>query len=229
MGVALSSQATDWREELLQLPRLGCHGSKGFPPRPTAPDPHGGDLFPLLVRSRQGEPDALPDLLYGLQGCLRAQISRRLRGGWTEAWIDDVVQESLLDAVRGLRGCRALSEAEFRAWARTIARRQVASRMRREAPRLESAVPLSTLAGVADTGPPDPSPGLRSLLAALADAVDDLSPSQSYLLWARLQTDATWGGAVSRPQNGPELSVRQGPGCPPAAPDAGRRPATTTK
>jgi len=140
-----------------------------------------------------------------------------------------VVQESLLDAVRGLRGCRAHSEAEFRAWARTIARRQVASLMRREAPRLESAVPLSTLAGVADTGPPDPSPGLRSLLAALADAVDDLSPSQSYLLWARLQTDATWGGAVSRPQNGPELSVRQGPGCPPAAPDAGRRPATTTK
>jgi RNA polymerase sigma factor (sigma-70 family) len=170
-------------------------------PRRTAPDPHGGDLFPLLVRARQGEPVALPDLLCSLRGCLRAQISRRLRGGWTEAWIEDVVQESLLDAFRGLRECRAHSEGELRAWARTIARRQVASLIRHEAPRLESAVPLSTLPAVADTDPPDPSPRLRSLLAALADAVEDLSPSQSYLLWARLQTDATWS------ETGAELGI----------------------
>jgi RNA polymerase sigma factor (sigma-70 family) len=119
-------------------------------------------------------------------------VSQRLRGGWTEAWVEDVVQESLLDVFRGLRECRAHSEGELRAWARTIAHRQVASLIRREAPRLEVVVPLATLPGIADTGHQEPSPRLRALLAVLAAAVDDLPPAQSYLLWAHVQTDATW-------------------------------------
>jgi RNA polymerase sigma factor (sigma-70 family) len=119
-------------------------------------------------------------------------VAHRLRGGWTEAWIEDVVQESLLDVLRGLRECRADSEAELRVWATTIARRQVANLMRREAPRFKSAVPLSNLPEIADIDLPDPSPRIEPLLAALAHAADDLNPSQAYLLWTRVHADVTW-------------------------------------
>jgi len=97
-----------------------------------------------------------------------------------------------VDALRGLRGCSASSEAELRAWTGTIARRRVANLMRREEPRVGSAVPLTALRGHAETTAADPSPNRLALLAALANAVSKLSPVQSRLLWMRLQADATW-------------------------------------
>jgi hypothetical protein len=131
----------------LAVARLPPRGEE-FTPRATDSDLQEGDFLPLLVRARQGETEALPDLLLRLRSRLPSQVSKSLRGGWTEAWVEDVVQECPLDALRGLRACRASSEGEVRAWARTIAHRQVANLMRREAPRVESAVPLATLPAI---------------------------------------------------------------------------------
>lgn len=161
-------------------------------PRAATGGHHGVELFPLLEQARRGDIQVLGRFCQELRPCLVREVTRRLRGGWTEDWIEDVVQECLLDVLRGLHGCSANSEVELRAWARAIARRQVAILIHREWPRLESAIPIYTLNDLAESSATDPSPGFAALLAVLAAAADELTPTQSRLLWLRLQADATW-------------------------------------
>ena len=152
----------------------------------------GGALYPLLECVRRGEPGVINAFFRTLRERFLYLASRRMGGGWAEEWIEDVVQECLLDALRGLRGCTARSECEFKAWTSTILRRRVANFIRNEEPRVRSTAPQTAILQLPDTATGDPSPEVAALLPALSDALDDLSPSQSYLLWMPLLHLSTW-------------------------------------
>src|SRR5690606_41602445 len=63
---------------------------------------------------------------------LRRTIAPSLRGGWAEDWLDDVVDECVLDVLRALHSCRARNEGQLLAWLAAIKRRQLALLFRRE-------------------------------------------------------------------------------------------------
>lgn len=179
----------DAAESQVALDRRSVTWGKGSVPRPTASESSGEDLFSLLMQVRRGNSAALSCLLERLRVNLHAQVSRRLRGGWTEAWIEDVVQESLLDILRGLRECRAHSDAELRAWSSTIVRRRVASLLREEKPRLMATASLTAVADIPEYSETyDPC----ELHAVVMEIAKNLTDAQSRILWMRLQIHATW-------------------------------------
>jgi DNA-directed RNA polymerase specialized sigma24 family protein len=159
---------------------------------PSSHPSHACDrLVRALTRAQQGRAGALDELLASAQGLLRATIGRRLRGGWSESWIDDVVQEALLDVARSYHGCRAAEEREAIAWVDAIARREVASLFRREgAARLEPLGPdiqqphLDVIA-----------PRWATMLQHLSSELSGLSGDAQFLLWARLLGQVTWAEA----------------------------------
>lgn len=149
-------------------------------------------LYPALAAARVGDRNALDRLMKVARDLLLALISPRMRGGWTEGWIEDVVQEALLDIVRGYTGCRARTEAEARAWVATIARREVAMLYRREARRAQSYGHLSAAENFPDTSIDRPTPRVAQSLNSVRDATERLTDAQHHLLWTRLPTAQPW-------------------------------------
>ena len=80
----------------------------------------GGPGVPEVIAAQEGDRRALDDLLAGYLPLIYNIVGRALNG---HADVDDVVQETMLRAVRGLAGLR--DPAAFRSWLVAVAVRQV--------------------------------------------------------------------------------------------------------
>lgn len=132
-------------------------------------------------------------LMCRVRSLLNALVSPRLSGSWAEGWIEDVVQEALLDVLRGYRSCRASSETAARSWVRTIGRREIAQLCRHEAERSRHTVSLTDhiYAPAASSLGPMPLED-STVLSRLRKVLDQAGPDESRLLWARFQISASW-------------------------------------
>ncbi|NUT36582.1 MAG: sigma-70 family RNA polymerase sigma factor [Hamadaea sp.] len=104
------------------------------------------DLIGLVTGAQRADPQALDDLLAVHMPLVYAVVGRALR---RRCDVDDVVQETLLCVVRGVRALR--DPASFRAWLVAIALRQVHTYLRRQR------TPAYTRAVDAETEPADPA------------------------------------------------------------------------
>jgi RNA polymerase sigma factor (sigma-70 family) len=166
-----------------------------------------------------------------VEGFLRSIIVARLRGGWTEGWIDDVVQESLWRVWRGLGGCRAETEGQVRSWIRAIAARQIATLLREEAGR--QACGLEAVRGESEAWEPEGKLDERLLrilqeLGRLPDSAHDLlrgrvilgesweesgaglgvPPTAAKRRWQRLQERLRSCALEGRPLDGVKAATR---------------------
>src|SRR5690606_21361944 len=115
---------------------------------------------------------------------LRRTIAPSLRGGWAEDWLDDVVDECVLDVLRALHSCRARNEGQLLAWLAAIKRRQLALLFRRESrPDRVLYLPTETI----DSRPFADWPA--AILRELNNGIDELSEVQSRLLWMRFRLE----------------------------------------
>lgn len=92
---------------------------------PSGCDPH--PLTLLVVGAQRADAQALEELVTAHLPLLYAIVRRAMRG---HSDVDDVVQETLLRVVRGLRALR--DPVSFRAWLIAIAMRQVTAYRRRQ-------------------------------------------------------------------------------------------------
>ncbi|MEV0897215.1 sigma-70 family RNA polymerase sigma factor [Actinoplanes sp. NPDC049802] len=101
----------------------------------------GTDERSLVVAAEAGDRRALDDLAR-VSLPLVYTIARRALGGLPD--VDDVVQDTMLRAVRDLRSLR--TPESFRPWLAAIATRQVSSHLHRRQADAERAVPLEEMA-----------------------------------------------------------------------------------
>jgi RNA polymerase sigma factor (sigma-70 family) len=113
-------------------------------------------------------------------------------GSWALDWLEDVVQEAVLDTLRAYRSCLARSEAEFRSWLHTIARRRLLQLVRSETTACEARAQLAVEILLDQASPAFPSSQLRSKLKWLDEQLANLPPDHVTLLWAKSQSGATW-------------------------------------
>lgn len=132
-------------------------------------------------------PGAYECFLTAVHSHLRRTIAPSLRGGWAEDWLDDVVDECVLDVLRALHSCRARNEGQLLAWLAAIKRRQLALLFRRES-RSDRVLYLPT--ETIDSRPFADWPA--AILRELNNGIDELSEVQSRLLWMRFRLEATW-------------------------------------
>jgi len=141
-----------------------------------------------LVGAQSGDAAALERFARVARAELMRSLGTRLRGGWTESWIEDVVQEAMVDVCAHLQDCRASSSSEVLGWLLAIGRREAANLFRVEGP-LRNSVSLGASCQVADFEEPDPpSPFLRLLRRRLSHLGSDAHE----VLWLRLGVNATW-------------------------------------
>jgi DNA-directed RNA polymerase specialized sigma24 family protein len=161
----------------------------GGKPRPDAPSrcASGEALYPLLIRVRAGDEDALERLAAGVRALLMRLISPLLAGGWTDGWVEDVVGEAVIDVLRAHPCCRAAGEGEFRAWVATIARREVATFLRCELPRQHLHSPLGPHLTL-----PDPSPDVDPETSRISLGHLPLTRAEREFLLLRLDATLTW-------------------------------------
>jgi RNA polymerase sigma factor (sigma-70 family) len=134
---------------------------------------------------RRSDPNAAEMLFATLRSRLLKQVRWTLRGGWTESWAEDLVQDALVDILQYGPGCRATSIAELQLWLRRIRDRRIAALFRAEGRRAVNGVALQ------DDLPADadlPHAWMGELIRAFAPLTDP----QERLLWLRLQERATW-------------------------------------
>jgi RNA polymerase sigma factor (sigma-70 family) len=103
------------------------------------------DETSLVVAAQAGDPRALGDLVTAYLPLVYT-IVRRALGGLAD--VDDVVQETMLRALRELRTLR--TPESFRPWLATIATRQVSTHLHRRQADAQRTVPLDEV-----TDPPD--------------------------------------------------------------------------
>jgi RNA polymerase sigma factor (sigma-70 family) len=95
------------------------------------------DETSLVVAAQAGDPRALDDLVTAYLPLVYT-IVRRALGGLPD--VDDVVQETMLRALRELRTLR--TPESFRPWLATIATRQVSTHLHRRQVDAERTAPL---------------------------------------------------------------------------------------
>jgi RNA polymerase sigma factor (sigma-70 family) len=84
-----------------------------------------------LVLARQGNAQALGDLLKTFRPYLKQQVAAVMRRRVQARFDDsDVVQEAMLDAVKGFGNFRGTTVAEFAAWLQQIVARAASHRLR---------------------------------------------------------------------------------------------------
>ena len=171
-------------------------------------DPHA-----LLRRARAGDRSELGEFLDGYRNYLRllvrSAIPRRLRG---KVDASGVVQETLLKAHERFDQFRGTSEAEFVAWLRRIAARNVEDAARRfvgnagrdvarekaldgELDRSSTAL-ANFLAG--GEGSPSALAQRRELSVVVADALSALEPDHREVIVLRNLEDLEWGEIAER-------------------------------
>ncbi|WP_181805410.1 RNA polymerase sigma factor [Streptomyces shenzhenensis] len=89
------------------------------------------DVVALVRAAQAGDRTAFADLVAAHLPVLYGFVGRALNG---HADVDDVVQETVIDVMRGLRGLR--EPDRFRSWTIAIAHREVQAHLRRRAPEL---------------------------------------------------------------------------------------------
>jgi RNA polymerase sigma factor (sigma-70 family) len=124
----------------------------GFAGVPTS----RADETGLVVAAQAGDPRALDDLVTAHLPLVYT-IARRALGGGPD--VDDVVQETMLCALRELRTLR--HPESFRPWLVTIATRQVSTHLHRRRVDAERTAPLDEA-----TDPPDADAESRALVYA---------------------------------------------------------------
>ena len=128
-----------------------------------------------LTRARRGEPRAFAALVTRYQRPVHAVLGRVLIGVASAAEVDELAQEVFLRVFRALPGFESRGPGRLTKWVLTIAGRLAIDELRR--PRATvTAIDAEALASEAP--PPDASTRRRDLAAALARALDALTPEQ---------------------------------------------------
>lgn len=164
-----------------------------FPPPAEIAPILGVRLYPLLVTARTGDQAAVEKFLEHARERITGRLRMRTGHGSAAPWMEDIAQDALLDAFRGLPNCRASDEVQIRAWIGRIADRQLGLYWRRESARIAAEVDLDPDL-VSD--PPDerdpPSPTTAALTRQLDIALRGLTPAQHDLLYVRVILSGTW-------------------------------------
>jgi RNA polymerase sigma-70 factor, ECF subfamily len=89
-------------------------------------------LAPLLERARRGDQDARNELFEKCRAYV-SLVARAQVGSWLQAKVDhsDLVQQTLLDAHRGLDQFRGTTDGEWLAWLKKIVHHNAADYVRR--------------------------------------------------------------------------------------------------
>lgn len=179
-----------------RLPKLSAHD--------TVADPRITPLHALLVAAQAEGPTAdaaLEDLLTALCDPIRRSATHHARGLVDVHEVAaDLTQETLIGLAKGIRGCRARTDAEVVAWARAATRNAYIDMFRSPASGLAArllAVELvdeigqtATLSG--DPAPHPNSPAMASLLRVVMDAYGDAVESTGEMFWWRLIMSLEW-------------------------------------
>lgn len=172
------------------------------------------ELLEWADRARRDHDEAsLNRLLSKLRPEILAHLRTRLRSQpYTESIAEEVTQETLLRIAESIHDCRAQSVPEFKAWVRTIARRQAIDRFRRRAEEFdrrvwESADDPASRAGIEQTSAPDDGTGSVGLVLRqfLSEAYEALSPRTQEAVWRRLVLGESWaeiGEAIGTTEGG---------------------------
>jgi len=158
------------------------------------------------ARRRDDDGDALNRLLATLRPEILAYLRSRLRSHPSARSVaEEIAQETLLRMAESIDTCRARSEPEFRAWVRTIARRQAIDWYRHREEEFERRVRSfagdpATQVGMEQVPGRDEGTGIVGLVLwrFLAEAYEGLSPETQEAVWRRLVLGETWAevGAV---------------------------------
>lgn len=159
-------------------------------------------LVPLMEQMRAGGASyqsAVPTVIRHVEPGIRAFVRRRAtRIGRDDAFVDDVVQDTLaLVATRGQQ-CRATTDREAMAWMLCVAQTALADTLRRDGPPQESVddarfdVDMTVSFDESIGRRPVASPGLEILLRVAVEVSGELSAADATLLWMRLVAEEDW-------------------------------------
>lgn len=162
----------------------------------------GAILVPLMRQMREGGPPsqaAASTVVHHVEPGIRAFVRQRAtRIGRDGAFVDDVVQDTLvLVATRGQQ-CRATTDREAMAWMLSVAQTALADTLRRDGPRQESVddprfdADMTVSFDESIGRRPVASPGLEILLRVAVEVSGALSAADAKLLWMRLIAEEEW-------------------------------------
>lgn len=154
-------------------------------------DARSSNVTTLLTACRAGDAEAAGRLLETHRSLLRLLADREL-GARLQAKVDasDIVQQTMLEAIRGLPAFRGTSEAEWEAWLRRILARRISHEVRRHRGTLmrgaaneisidqslaQSSQRLGSMLGANQTSPSQRAIG-NERAAAVAEVLDRLPP-----------------------------------------------------
>jgi RNA polymerase sigma-70 factor (ECF subfamily) len=115
------------------MPRgSACFGAIGAMNQTNANDSDAFPLAPLLERARSGDREARNELFEKCRAYVSI-VARAQVGSWLQAKVDhsDLVQQTLLEAHRGLDQFRGTTDGEWLAWLRRIVHHNAADFVRR--------------------------------------------------------------------------------------------------
>jgi len=145
-----------------------------------------------ITIAREGNAQQRAELLESFRNYLRViainKIGPETNGKLS---VSDIVQETIIGAFDGLEGCRASSEAEFKAWLRQILVNELSNRyhyLRRQKRDIKNEVPVEANHGVA---PEIDNPVVQILQSErrqnLASAIESLNADQQLVIRLRHQ------------------------------------------
>jgi RNA polymerase sigma-70 factor (ECF subfamily) len=142
----------------------------------------GGVRDSLALRARQGDRRALETLIDKNLDTLYGFVALKL--GPRDADVEDVVQETLVGAIRSVSRLRAENDSAFLGWLLTIARYKVADHLRaRTASRVDRSQDIADLEIPADADQSPPAVVEQNLRQeALRMALAQLTPEQEEVL-----------------------------------------------
>lgn len=93
----------------------------------------GEDLERLVLQAQQGRPD---ELLDRIQPLVRSIVARRIRGGWDNPDLEDLVQDINTSIIRNLQGDLGspVAPEKFKGWLSKVAANAVVNHARRQRP-----------------------------------------------------------------------------------------------
>ncbi|MBA3670398.1 MAG: sigma-70 family RNA polymerase sigma factor [Gemmatimonadaceae bacterium] len=173
-------------------------------PSPTSSETPDVSLSALLTAAQGEGPEAdaaLEELLTSLCGIVRRSALHHARGLADVSDVAaDVTQETLIGLAKGVRGCRATTDAEVVAWARVATRNAYIDMFRSPGSGLAARLLADELVHdmhhfAALTGADMPqrnSPAMTVLLRVLMEAYGDAVESTGELFWWRLIMSLEW-------------------------------------
>jgi len=165
----------------------------------------GEILHQDLLAAQEGDALALERFATAAREELSRAVEARLRGGWTRSWVEDVVQDAMVNVCAHYHDCRAATVADLLGWLRSIGRRQVANLFRAEARWRDATTTLGPTPLVGDE-----KPGLLSPWASLLrQRLALLGTDPHKLLWLRFEVNASWAEVARELQTTPSGAKRR--------------------